>query len=289
MSNLSKRRGSNLSAFRYAAVILLVTTVLFILYIIDIAADRIFLKTTNESLIYLWLGAVAVTSLVISIYILKNVRKSKFSHSVDLLQRYIEVFEDAKGSKKGEAMISLLHFAPCPGLFDERFKGIRDFSKFTRLLNKCKAKVRVTMLRESDRADFLGKFYETESANVGNDKLNEKMGMEGYVNDAQTFLKTCFEQRDNTDKNYIARCWYDNADENGGQFIVLGAATSTGFIGSASFDDGEFKFTCADYHGEAKVVHALYDQLTKTYCRTLSEIEKPSGAPEAESPELKAT
>jgi hypothetical protein len=94
---------------------------------------------------YIWFGLSTVGSLVVSLLVLAAVKKKPFSDSSELLKRLITIFDEARNCK-GQVKISLLHFVPCPGLFDDTFKKRwilskrETFSKLQRLVSDVKKK-----------------------------------------------------------------------------------------------------------------------------------------------------
>lgn len=221
-----------------------------------------------------WLAIVSVLSLIIAILILKKIKKPRFTGSRELLDRLINVFNDALRSlgTGQKVKVSILHFAPCPGLFDETFKDDRTFTKYREIISKAidkkdKIELNICMLNEDDRKIFLECFYNDEKKEVSQQKLKVKGGLDQYLSDAQIFIKKYQEITSNI--RNINKYWLDRALA-GEEIIVLGAARSVGFVGSVYFYQGEFNLHAADYSGNTNVIHQLFDKLAQIYNEPLN-------------------
>jgi hypothetical protein len=217
-----------------------------------------------------WFGIVSVSSLIVGVLIMKKLQKQRFSESIELLNRFINVLEDAMinarpGSKQ---RVSILHFAPCPGLFDFIFNDIKRIEKMEELLGtaikrKELINLRICMLNETSRLRFLEYFYKEEGKKVRQKKLDDKGGFNIYKAQAEAFIERFIEIANPVAE--IHESWLAKSIERGEEIIVLGAANSVGFIGSVYFLNGAFVFEAADYAGNANVLHQLYDKLSSIY------------------------
>lgn len=212
-------------------------------------------------------GIASVLSLVISIYILKTLTKKTFSQSLDLLIRFNKILEDALMSQN-EVTVSILHFVPCPGLFDEKYRREPTFSNFRSLIHEVQQRnnitVRVAMLEESSRVRFLQEFFKYEKKKISEEDLHRGGDVNSYIAEAEAFITSAFEKPPADKPNYIEGEWLDEI-LRGQQVIILGGANKVGFIGSVSFVGGNFQLAAADYEGKTEVIHALFDHLASAY------------------------
>jgi hypothetical protein len=218
---------------------------------------------------YIWFGFSTVGSLVVSLLVLAAVKKKTFSDSAELLKRFITIFDEAKHCK-GQTKISLLHFVPCPGLFDEMFKKPRifprrmNFSKLERLVSdvikKPNVTTRVAMLDNLTSQRFLKAFFKHEKQEVSAKALGANP-FDKYYQMASLFVVSNFGPKCVA---HINKTWLDKSMK-GDEFIILGAAEKNGFIGSISFEGGDFQFRAADYVGDTTVIHELFDRLVTIY------------------------
>jgi hypothetical protein len=250
-------------------VIVLITAVLTVAFFVECCKAEPDKERPFGTPSYVLFGLSTVASLCVSIYILKTLIPRTFTDSKQLLQRFIRVFQDAIYSQQ-RVDISLLHFVPCPGLFDEEFKNDPSFSVFSSLLDEAKQEkritIRVAMLHEEGRDEFLKRFYEHESQYVSSNVLKGKRGFDSYYAKTIVFLQGAFVQPGKwvIKSHNIDKTWLETA-LRGEQFIILGAARKVGFIGSVSFIGGAFKFKAADYEGNVEVIHELFNRLVEIY------------------------
>lgn len=215
--------------------------------------------------LYMVFGLASVGSFAIAIWILKTIKKKRFSESRELLERFIKIFKDAAVSR-GPIQISILHFVPCPGLFDSKFTRDKTFKDLRYFIDIVKREqnvtIRAALLAEDERKEFLQKFFDYEKGGVSEKAIIGGGGTSGYETDAEDFISRAFEQDIKT--YHIGEQWLQKALD-GQQFTILGAGAKVGFIGLASFVGGHFKFDAADYEGNTEVIHTLFDQLVKIY------------------------
>jgi hypothetical protein len=234
-----------------------------------------------------WFGFATIAALCVSILVLVTIRAPRFTSSRELLDRFIQLFEDALSSSSGHVTLSLLHLAPCPGLFDSQFLNDPTFEKFTALQSRMRDAVekgqtaatvslRVAMLGNSELRTFLEKFFDHEtSQRLGRSDL-QKRGGEEVCRSNYRDLGINHIQNLGTMANEICvidGSWLKQVIETEKQVIILGAAERVGFLGSVSFKDGYFRFDATDYHGDTRVIHELFDSLAAMYKNPVNPVE----------------
>ena len=220
----------------------------------------------------IYFGLISVTSVAISIMIFKQISKEHFSSSLAICKKYTDIFEDAllSGGK-----LSLIHFCPCPGLFDNLFNDDKAFEKFENIVNEVieatKARqedtseppldCRIAMLGDPGIRKFLESYFEYEKKRP----VKKSTDKAKYIGTASIFLTEKFRKTGlSKDKDAVDEQWLDDAFEKHA-FIILAASKHKGFIGLISLHNGYLQFDAADYAGKIEIVHELYDLLRDKY------------------------
>jgi len=231
----------------------------------------------GEPIFFAFCGLLSAVSLIVTIGVLIAVSAPHFDDSLELLDRLVKIFDEGLRGKTKK--VSLLYFAPCPGLLcdltkvDGAFVGLRKV--MAGILERQDGTpnpvdYRICMLGKEGRGDFLSYFYEHEKERISEKQLKESSAPTSteYIEQAELFLKRNF---DPLCPVLIDYSWVNNVINNGGEFIVLGAGNRFGFIGSISFPGGRFRFKAADFDVDTALIHVFYDNLKEVYSKTVND------------------